>query len=148
MSRRLAREIAVQCLFQMEMNNASLNEAIEFFNEECEQEENEVGATAAQWLKIAPFTRELVIGVHEHLNTIDELVEQHLTGWSVDRLSKVDRQILRLAAYEMAFREDIPSAAAINEAVDMAKHYGTDDSGKFVNGVLGQLLIELEKERA
>lgn len=62
----------------------------------------------------------------------------------MDRLSRVDHQILRLAIYEMVFRDDVPPKAAINEAIDLAKHFGLDDSGKFVNGVLGQMIKELD----
>jgi N utilization substance protein B len=62
----------------------------------------------------------------------------------MDRLSRVDRQILRLAAYEIVWRDDVPPKAAVNEAIELAKHFGTEDSGKFVNGVLGRVLDELD----
>ena len=73
------------------------------------------------------------------------MLQQFLTGWQIDRLSRVDRQVLRLACYEMVFRDDVPPKATINEAIELAKHFGTEESGKFVNGVLGKLLLEIEE---
>ncbi|MNJ69963.1 hypothetical protein D3C77_663730 [compost metagenome] len=69
----------------------------------------------------------------------------YLKNWNLDRLSKVDRQILRLAVYEMVFRDDVPGKVAVNEAVDLAKHFGMPESGKFVNGVLGKLIGDLDE---
>lgn len=140
MKRRLAREIAVQSLYQMEMNEVTAAEAVDMLMEEARQQDNELGAQPAEAAKVNEYTRELVMGVVERKKAIDEMLQQHLTGWQVDRLSRVDRQVLRLACYEMVFRDDVPPKAAINEAIELAKHFGTDESGKFVNGVLGKLI--------
>ncbi|MMZ68629.1 hypothetical protein D1872_313360 [compost metagenome] len=70
---------------------------------------------------------------------------EYLKGWQVSRLSRVDRQILRLAAYEMVFMDDVPAKVAVNEAIELSKHFGTEESGKFVNGVLGRIIQELEQ---
>ncbi|MBD3918699.1 transcription antitermination factor NusB [Paenibacillus sp. PR3] len=140
MKRRLAREIAVQSLYQMEMNEVTAAEAVDMLMEEARQQDNELGALPAEAAKVNEYTRELVMGVVERKKAIDEMLQQHLTGWQVDRLSRVDRQVLRLACYEMVFRDDVPPKAAINEAIELAKHFGTDESGKFVNGVLGKLI--------
>ncbi|MNP62524.1 hypothetical protein D3C76_1578140 [compost metagenome] len=83
-------------------------------------------------------------GTEEYLTAIDNLLTDYLKGWSMDRLSKVDREILRLGVYEMVFREDVPPKVVVNEAIEMSKHFGTEESGKFVNGVLGKMITQLE----
>ncbi|MFB9325329.1 transcription antitermination factor NusB [Paenibacillus aurantiacus] len=145
MKRRLAREIAVQSLYHMEMNEVTAADAVNMLADEARNDENEIGASAADMSAIEVYVRELVHGVIEHKQAIDDMLQTYLTGWQVDRLSRVDRQILRLAAYEMVFRTDVPPKAAINEAIELAKHFGTDESGKFVNGVLGKLLQALDE---
>src|SRR5690349_19757517 len=110
MKRRLAREIAVSSLYQMEMNEVSAAEAVDMLMEELSQE-NEIGADPAEAGSTAEFARELVNGVQEHRQAIDGMLQQYLTGWQVDRLSRVDRQVLRLACYEMVFRDDVPPKA-------------------------------------
>lgn len=145
MKRRLAREIVVQGLYQMEMNEVNASDAVDMLMEEAEQEDNEIGAGPGESIKINTYVRELVDGVIGQRQTIDDMLQTFLTGWQVDRLSRVDRQILRLACYEMVYRDDVPPKAALNEAIDLAKHFGTDESGKFVNGVLGKLLGALDE---
>jgi N utilization substance protein B len=144
MKRRLAREIAVQSLYQMEMNEVSAGDAVNMLVNEA-HDENEIGANTEDIGRIDEHVRELVSGVTEHKAAIDDMLQHYLTGWQVDRLSRVDRQVLRLACYEMVFRSDGPPKAAINEAIELAKHFGTEESGKFVNGVLGRLLQSLDE---
>lgn len=144
MKRRLAREIAISSLYQMEMNEVSASDAVDMLMDELRQE-NEIGADPAEAGSTDEFARELVFGVMEHKQAIDGMLQQFLTGWHIDRLSRVDRQVLRLACYEIVFRDDVPPKAAINEAIELAKHFGTEESGKFVNGVLGKLLLEIEE---
>lgn len=81
----------------------------------------------------------------EFQEAIDELLAHYLKGWQVSRLSRVDRQILRLAVYELTQAEDVPGKVAVNEAIELSKHFGTEDSGKFVNGVLGRMIQELDR---
>lgn len=147
MKRRLAREIAVSGLYQMEMNEVTAAEAVDMIMDELRQE-NEIGADPKEIGSTDEFARELVYGVLERKQAIDGMLQQFLTGWQVDRLSRVDRQVLRLACYEIVFRSDVPPKAAINEAIELAKHFGTDESGKFVNGVLGKLLQEIDELKA
>lgn len=142
MKRRLAREIAVSSLYQMEMNEVSAAEAVEMLMEEA-RSENEIGAEFVENELTDQYVRELVNGVVERKAAIDDMLQHFLTGWQVDRLSRVDRQVLRLACYEMVFRDDVPPKASINEAIELAKHFGTEESGKFVNGVLGKLMLDL-----
>jgi len=144
MKRRLAREIAISSLYQMEMNEVSVSDAVDMLVEEMSQD-NEMGADPAEIGSTDAFAREIVAGVMEHKQAIDGMLQQFLTGWHIDRLSRVDRQVLRLATYEMVFRDDVPPKATINEAIELAKHFGTEESGKFVNGVLGKLLLEIEE---
>src|SRR5690606_17876418 len=146
MKRRQAREIAVQSLYQMEMNRVSARAAVDAILEEA-RADNELNLDVSALDEIEGFARELVEGVARHREEIDRLLQAYLTGWQLDRLSRVDKQILRLAAYELLYRDDVPPKAAINEAIELAKHFGTEESGRFVNGVLGRLIREKGGER-
>ena len=84
----------------------------------------------------------IVDGVVSHLKSIDELIERFSLNWKVSRMARVDRNVLRLAAYELAFESDVPSRATLNEAIEIAKRFGTEDSGKFVNGILDRIAQE------
>lgn len=90
--------------------------------------------------EVAPFARELVAGVAERRQELDRLIEAHAEGWSIARMPSVDRTILRVACYELRYRPDVPQAVAIDEAVEAAKELSTEDSGRFVNGVLGAIV--------
>ena len=105
--------------------------------------------TLADRIKLAEppvndYTIELVEGVQEHRPRIDDILAQYAEGWTVDRMPDVDRAVLRLGVYELLWREDVPDAVAIDEAVELAKTLSTDESPRFVNGVLGRVL----KDRA
>lgn len=143
MKRRLAREIAVQSLYQMEMNAVGSKDAIAICIEEAEQD-NEANLEVSKD-KISPdYIQELVEGTDYNKKYIDDILSVYLKGWKMDRLSRVDRQVLRLAVYEMIYRDDIPPKVVINEAIELAKNFGTEESGKFVNGVLGKMVKELD----
>ncbi|OZB94779.1 transcription antitermination factor NusB [Paenibacillus sp. XY044] len=144
MKRRLARELVVQCLYQMEMNETTSEEALEMLLEDA-AEENDTERTITNEAELKEFVLGLVNGIWGSKRAVDDLLENYLKGWQMSRLSKVDRQILRLAAYEMLYRDDVPAKVAVNEAIELAKHFGTEDSGKFVNGVLGNMIRELDQ---
>ena len=91
---------------------------------------------------VAEYTVELVEGVTGRLADIDELLGKHSEGWTVERMPPVDRAVLRLALYELLWRDDVPDAVVIDEAVELAKSLSTDESPRFVNGVLGRVLRE------
>jgi N utilization substance protein B len=146
MKRRLAREIVVQSLYQIEMNGVTGDEAVSIVMEEARQD-NEIGAEVAELANIESFTRELVQGIQEKKELIDQSLVVYLTGWQVDRLSRVDRQILRLAVFELTYRHDVPPKVVVNEAIELAKHFGLEENGKFVNGVLGRMLREREENK-
>lgn len=143
MRRRLARELAVQSLYQLRMNEVDVDHAIRMVIEEALQE-NEAELRQKNEDIVPGDVKELVAGTEENLAAIDNLLTDYLKGWSMDRLSKVDREILRLGVYEMVFREDVPPKVVVNEAIEMSKHFGTEESGKFVNGVLGKMITQLE----
>jgi N utilization substance protein B len=91
------------------------------------------------------FVERLVVGVASHLNSIDEMIGRFSNNWKVARMARVDRNVLRLAAYELIFEPDIPTRATLNEAIEIAKRYGSVDSGKFVNGILDRIAQELDR---
>lgn len=86
------------------------------------------------------YIQDVVEGVREHQDSLDESISPYLNNWTLERLSRVDLSILRLATYEIVFRKDVPAAVAINEAVELSHRYSTDEAGGFINGVLGSLL--------
>ncbi|WP_410514699.1 transcription antitermination factor NusB [Paenibacillus sp. BR2-3] len=143
MKRRIAREIIVQSLYQMEMNDVDSAEAVEILLEEA-SDQNEAELVITDEIQLKHYVVEHVNGIWEHKVAIDDILEHYLKGWQMSRLSRVDRQILRLATFEMIFANDVPAKVAVNEAIDLAKHFGTEDSGKFVNGVLGKMIQELD----
>lgn len=91
------------------------------------------------------FVERLVRGVVDNLVAIDDLIGRSSLNWKLGRMNRVDRNILRLAAFELAFEGDVPGKATLNEAIEIAKRYGTEDSGKFVNGILDRIAQELEQ---
>jgi N utilization substance protein B len=143
MKRRVAREIALQSLYQIEMNHVSPMDAVTSVIEEAENDNESELEVAAE--KLSPdYIVELVEGTFTHKKEIDIMLEEYLKGWQMDRLSRIDREVLRLAVYEMVYRDDVPPKVVVNEAIELSKHFGTEESGKFVNGVLGKMIKELE----
>ncbi|AZS14739.1 transcription antitermination factor NusB [Paenibacillus lutimineralis] len=144
MKRRLAREIAVQSLYHMEMNEVEALEAVRMLIAEATGE-NESEVEIKNVDQAEEFVLELVNGTWSRKEEIDRVLSDYLKGWQISRLSKVDRQVLRLAVYEMVYRDDVPGKVAVNEAIEVAKHFGTGESGKFVNGVLGKMVHEIDQ---
>jgi N utilization substance protein B len=93
-----------------------------------------------------PFAVELASGVEDDGGRLDDVIATHAVGWAVDRMPVLDRMILRMAVFELRSRPDIPTAVAISEAVELAKAYSTEDSGRFVNGVLGAIAAEIRPD--
>ena len=104
------------------------------------------GEVADEWeaagRSVAPFARQLVDGVDAHLEALDALLGEYAEGWTVERMATLDRTILRVACFEIRYRDDIPDAVAIDQAVEAAKELSTEDSGGFVNGLLGRIARE------
>ena len=124
-TRREARRIAIDIVYQADITGEAAPEVA-------------AGWRAAE-REVPEFSQELAEGVAERQPEIDLLLETHSEGWSVARMAALDRSILRVAVYELLWREDVPSAVAISEAVEAANELSTDDSGRFVNGVLGKI---------
>jgi N utilization substance protein B len=97
---------------------------------------------------VARFTRNLVLGVIDNRDKLDAHISGAASSWPVDQMAKVDKNILRLAIFEILFNNDVPTKAAINEAIELAKSFGSDSSSRFVNGVLGAIVAQQAKERA
>ena len=126
-SRREARERALSLLYEAEAKG-------------CEP----LGEVLAELaLEPEPFVADVVAGVSRHQGEIDALIGAVSRGWALERMPVVDRTLLRMAVYELRHRPDVPTGAVISEAVELAQQYSTDDSGGFVNGVLGRLAAEL-----
>lgn len=136
MSRRLARETALQVLFQLDMtkdkNDVPL--IVESWGREFAVPQNSI-----------PFAKELVIGTLEHLADIDEKLAPLSDGWPLERMGNVDRNLLRLAAFEIFYRPDIPGRVSLNEAIELAKRFGGEESAKFINGILDRLMVGARK---
>jgi len=133
-SKRLAREAAVQALYEIELGRPKPSDAIE--NAVMEREISH---------DLADYMQRLVNGVREHRRDLDARIARLVQGYDFDRLAAIDRNIMRLAAYELIHVPEMPPAVTINEAIEIAKKYSTAESGRFVNGVLGRLLEETPK---
>lgn len=118
-------------LFQADVRDESI---ITIVNAEAQRAAGEPDREAS-WL----YAREIVDGVTDHRDEIDELIMSYAQGWTLERMPNVDRALLRLAAWEILFNDEVPTAVAIDEAVELAKDYSTEDSSRFLNGVLGRI---------
>ncbi|VEF47840.1 NusB antitermination factor [Bacillus freudenreichii] len=123
MKRREAREKALQALFQIDMSNIPPEVALRNVQKEGQSDD---------------FLRDLIVGTTSNLKEIDQEISSHLEKWSIDRLGKVDLNVLRIGTYELKFTE-VPPNVAINEAIEVAKTYGDEKSGQFVNGILSKV---------
>lgn len=128
MGRRASREIAMKLLYQLEFQKEDKDEQIKTVFEENVLTEND-----------KKYITEIIDGVDHNLNYIDKTIEKYSKGWKISRISKVDLSILRLSIYEITFRDDIPFNVSINEAVELAKKYSSEDAGAFINGILGKI---------
>jgi N utilization substance protein B len=134
--------MALQILYSMDITDSQADEAISYHYEfMTTDEEKESPATVL----IRPFTERLVQGVHRHRDEIDQALLSASEHWRLDRMSIVDRNILRIALFEMLYCPDVPPKVSINEAIDIGKKFGTEDSGSFINGVLDNILGNLQK---
>ena len=139
-SRRIAREFALQALYEIEMKESEPKlvfskfwKASEIAGQEIQEEEK-------------AFTLDLVEGTFRNCREIDQLIEKFSHHWKMARMAVVDRNILRLATYELLYRHDIPTSVVLNEAVDIAKKFGTEDSGSFINGILDKIAHTVRKK--
>jgi N utilization substance protein B len=131
-SRRKSREAALQALFLIEMNPINpFEQSLAVFLENFPMKKGS-----------QPYFLRLVQGVWEQKKAIDRLIKDYAENWRIERMSGVDRNILRMAVYELVYCDDIPPRVAINEAIDLGKQYGTEESGAFINGILDSIFLE------
>ncbi len=126
--RRLSREISLKVLFQIDLVNTSIEETLKYTLENNKYSDD-----------VKEFTLILVKGVMNHLSEVDKTINNYTNNWSLERITNIDRSILRIAIYEILYLVNIPKSVSINEAVELAKKYGTKSSFSFVNGVLGKI---------
>jgi len=132
-NRRISREMALKILFQVDLVHCNVDDASSYaFQTEQIMQLNDPDA-------IIDFSLQLVRGVLSNLTDIDPLIKEHASHWTIERMANIDRNILRIAIYEIVFIENIPKSVSINEAVELAKKYSTEGSFGFVNGVLGKI---------
>jgi transcription antitermination factor NusB len=129
MSRRIAREVAMKLLYEREIAGEEQEESLNMLEQEFALED-----------KDKEYINDILDGTKHHQEEIDNYISEYAIGWSIRRIAKVDLAILRLALYEIRYRDDIPSEVSINEAVELAKRYGNQKSGSFVNGILGNFV--------
>jgi N utilization substance protein B len=132
--RRRARELAMQALFYMDSRKNSSQGSVERF---CQN--------FSPSPKMIPFFLKLVQGVLKAQPEIDALIERFSKNWKIHRMSLVDRNVMRIAIYELVYCADIPAKVSINEAVDIGKKFGTEESGAFINGILDSIRLAMEK---
>ncbi|MBW1698755.1 MAG: transcription antitermination factor NusB [Deltaproteobacteria bacterium] len=135
-NRRRARELAMQALFYIDMRKGDPSEMLNLFCK-CFKPSR----------KVLPFFLKLVQGVLGSKHEIDAIIENFSSNWKVSRMSCVDRNVMRIAVYELLFLSEIPSKVSINEAVDIGKKFGTEDSGAFINGILDSIRIAIEENK-
>lgn len=143
--RRAARELALNILYQVDSCGVPLDEAVATAMEFADLSELEAkGEDMAEAAR--DYARLLVVGVKTHKDELDEHISRLAVGWPLERQPAVDRNILRVALYEITRVESVPAVVAVNEAVDLAKKFSTAESGKFVNGVLAGYLRDYEED--
>ena len=131
--RRRAREFALQILFQQDINRNNWEEGLKLFWELTPADPD-----------VVTFTNVLVRGTIEHLKEIDHLIKKYAQNWDINRMAVVDRNLLRFSIYELLYFEEIPPKVTINEAIELAKTFGTQESGRFINGILDRICKELK----
>ena len=134
MRRRKARELALKMLYQMETNSEDTDRALARYCESFPYQQD-----------VIDYTRVLLSGIERERDAIDKLIKDASDNWRLDRITYVDINILRLGIYEMLYSEDVPPKVAIDEAIEIGKKYGNEDSREFINGVLDRVLKDFYK---
>jgi transcription antitermination protein NusB len=135
-TRRISREQALQALFYMDMHGDPVEDPVALFCRSFAQEK-----------PAGPFFYRLIEGVRDNRQTIDTVIEQFSSNWKLSRMSCVDRNILRIAVFELLFCADIPPKVSINEAIDVGKRFGTEESGAFINGILDSIRLAIKENK-
>ncbi|EFI42053.1 MULTISPECIES: transcription antitermination factor NusB [Peptoniphilus] len=135
MSRKKARIGQMQVLYQMDITDDFSSDGLNTFLENFEFSEEE-----------KDYINSTIPEIIKNLENIDQTIQSHLEGWSLNRLAKVDKEVLRIAIYEILYRDDIPEEVSINEAVEISKQFGSSESSKFINGILGSIYRSMHVE--
>lgn len=130
--RRKSREFALQVLYQLEITKQDALQAIDQSIDNFSPAE-----------KADEFAKRIVMGVREHRQELDRLIEERSENWRLDRMTTIDRNILRIALFELLYCSEIPPKVTINEAIDLGKRYGSEESGSFINGILDRIQNEV-----
>lgn len=133
MSRRVARQAALQALYQIDIAKSPVGSAVDFV-----VEENELNNKQVEFLQV------LIDGVLQNIERLNKIINEISIDWNIDRMASVDRNILRLALYEICYSEEVPPNVAVNEAIELGKTFGTAESGRFINGILGKVLENID----
>ncbi|MGQ7276598.1 transcription antitermination factor NusB [Brevibacillus thermoruber] len=134
MKRRTAREKAVQCLFQIDMADVQVEDALNLVMEDSEEDPS--------------YLRYLVEGTLQHQQEVDAEIRKFLRGWQLERIANVDRAILRLAFFEIMYEPDVPDKVVMNEAIEIAKLFSDEQSHRYINGVLSSFLQSRQTAQA
>ena len=134
-NRRKSREFALQVLFQLDMTKQDALQVFARMKEHFTKKEED-----------HEFAKRIIQGIVEHSKEIDHLIEQFSENWRIDRMSIIDRNILRMGIFELLYCEDIPPKVTINEAIDLGKRFGSEDSGSFINGLLDRIQNEVVRK--
>lgn len=134
--RHRARNIVLDVLYRLEIDDCGAAEALESYRTEMAEK------------GIEEFVDRMVNNIIDKRPELDEIIDRYADKWSLNRMPLLDRNILRLGIYELEYEGDIPASVTINEAVELANMYSTDDSGKFINGILGHLVRDTEVEKS
>jgi N utilization substance protein B len=134
-ARRSGREAALQMLFQLEASGERASRVVELFWRSFEADPEG-----------RPYADEIVAGLEGRLTDVDKLITAASNNWRLERMSRVDRNLLRMSTWELLVKKDVPRAVVIDEAVELAKSYGTEDSSAFVNGVLDRIANDLGRQ--
>jgi len=145
MSRTLAREDAFKLVFEMELTQITADEAINYLFDTVDKT-NEMWSQEFISAANRKYIESIVKGIEEKKAQLNKMIEPTLKDWTIERLSKVNLAILQLALYEITFMDDIPVKVSVNEAVQLAKKYAGNESGSFINGVLGTLIKNSERD--
>jgi N utilization substance protein B len=133
--RRKSRESALRVLYQLNITKQDAAAAFTQFQENFLPEED-----------VDEFSKRLVLGVAEHCSELDRLIERYSENWRLDRIDVIERNLLRMALFELLYCEEIPPKVTINEAIDLGKRYGSEESGSFINGLLDRIQNEVVRK--
>ncbi len=141
MSRKIAREVAFKLIFETSFqNDETMQDLANLLLPDEDENKAEMNADDNKYVE------EIINGVREKQEELDSYIKEHLKGWTIERLNKVDIAILRLAIYEILYRDDIPYKVSVNEAVELAKTFSEETSPAFINGVLAEIIQKKSKE--